>query len=122
MQLKNFLPIISALLPLTMVVAIPIAVPNDSGSHLDDIVSNSVSPVSNNAAGNGNVNTGTLDGNTLSIRKNKRDDSHMDDVVSNSLSPGSDNVAGDNNKNTGTLDGNSLTVAPVVDPTVNLRM
>lgn len=78
-------------------------------------MSNSVSPLSANDAGNSNSNTGVLDGNI--IERNGETD-----IVSNSLSPLSANAAGDNNKNTGALNGNSVNVSPSVnmDPTVNL--
>ncbi|KAK0513736.1 hypothetical protein JMJ35_003458 [Cladonia borealis] len=83
-----------------------------------DVVSNSVSPLSANSAGNSNSNTGLLDGADINVKRNAPSDAT--DVISNSLSPLSDNVAGNNNKNTGTLDGNTVTVAPSIDPTVDV--
>ena len=83
-----------------------------------DVVSNSVSPLSANNAGNSNSDTGLLDGADITIKRNAQ--SNPADVIANSLSPLSDNVAGNNNQNTGTLDGDSVTIAPDIDPTVNL--
>lgn len=83
-----------------------------------DVVSNSVSPLSANSAGNANSNTGVLDGADIALKRDAQSD--PTDVVSNSLSPLSDNVAGNNNENTGTLDGNTVTVAPQIDPTVDV--
>lgn len=77
------------------------------GSHTDDIVSNSLSPLSDNAAGDNNKNTGILDGNDVNASPDiGRRQSHMDDIISNSVSPLSDNAAGNGNENTGVLDGN----------------
>ncbi|KAL6717433.1 hypothetical protein ACLMJK_005348 [Lecanora helva] len=87
----------------------PHALPTSQDNPVD-VVSNSVSPLSGNAAGNSNTNTGLLNGNDIQVRNDPTD------VVSNSLSPLSGNAAGNDNENTGTLNGNSINV----DPTVNL--
>ena len=93
--------------------ALPHALPN-SGDNPVNVVSDSVSPISANDAGNSNSNTGLLNGNSFKER------SDPSDTVSDSLSPGSANAAGNNNENTGTLDGNTVNVDPNIDPTVNL--
>lgn len=109
-------PLLSLLAILTLASALPLPQKNPV-----DVVSNSVSPLSANDAGNSNSNTGLLDGNSKrsSIRKRQAD------AISNSLSPGSDNVAGNGNENTGTLDGdlagNTIEVDPTFDPTINVR-
>ena len=74
-----------------------------------DVVSNSVSALSANTAGNSNSNTGLLDGSSISLRP-RWDDYNPVDVVSNSVSPASANSAGDSNSNTGALDGVDIDV------------
>jgi len=94
--------------------SLPHTLPN-FGENPVNVVSDSVSPISANDAGNGNANTGLLNGNSFKARNDPSD------TVSDSLSPVSANAAGDNNKNTGTLDGNTVNVDPTVDPTINLE-
>lgn len=93
------------------IIAAPISTANSDDNPVD-VVSNSVSPLSANDAGNSNSNTGLLNGNSKRRRQSPTD------VVSNSLSPLSDNVAGNNNQNTGTADGDSITIDPTIDPTL----
>ena len=102
-----------SLLALSHTVPIP-----QSDDNPVDVVSNSVSPLSANSAGNSNSNTGVLDGADIDVKRDAQSD--PTDVVSNSLSPLSDNVAGNNNQNTGTLDGNTVNIDPEIDPTVNV--
>ena len=111
MQLQTFIASLLSLLTLSF--SLPHAVPNSLENPVD-VVSNSLSPLSANSAGNSNSNTGLLDGNNIEAREDPTD------VVSNSLSPLSANAAGNDNKNTGLLNGNSVEVDPTVDPTVNL--
>ena len=73
-----------------------------------DVVSNSVSPLSANSAGNSNSDTGLLDGSTISL--SPRTDYNPVDVVSNSVSPLSANSAGNSNSNTGVLDGADIDI------------
>ena len=89
----------------TLAFSLPYSFPtSDSSDGPVDVVSNSVSPLSANDAGNSNSNTGALNGNTISIRN----DDNPVDVVSNSVSPLSANDAGNRNSNTGLLNGNNL--------------
>ena len=120
MQVQFTLAALLVLLPIS-VWSLPTPIPQD---HVVDVVSNSVSPVSDNNAGNGNSNTGILNGNSFKLTRTiRRNSDNPTDVVSNSLSPGSDNVAGNDNKNTGTGDGNTVDIDPKVDvsPTVNAK-
>ena len=84
-----------------------------------DVVSDSVSPLAGNAAGNSNTNTGLLNGAEVNVKRDALPTNPVD-VVSESLSPLGAGVAGNDNENTGTADGNTVTVSPQVDPTVNL--
>ena len=84
-----------------------------------DVVSDSVSPLAGNAAGNSNTNTGLLNGVEVNAKRDAQPTNPVD-VVSESLSPLGAGVAGNDNENTGTADGNTVTVAPQIDPTVNV--
>lgn len=84
-----------------------------------NVVSNSLSPLSGNNAGNSNSDTGLLNGADITAKRDAQSSSPAN-VISNSLSPLSGNAAGNDDKNTGTANGNTVTVAPQVDPTVNV--
>ena len=101
--------LVASLSLFTLSCSLPHALPNPSENPVN-VVSDSVSPISANDAGNSNSNTGVLNGNSLKGRDSPAD------TVSDSLSPVSANAAGNDNKNTGTLDGNSVDV----DPTINV--
>ena len=92
-----------SLLALSRTVPIP-----QSDDNPVDVVSNSVSPLSANTAGNSNSDTGLLDGSSISL--SPRTDYNPVDVVSNSVSPLSANSAGNSNSNTGILDGADIDV------------
>ena len=92
-----------SLLALSHTVPIP-----QSDDNPVDVVSNSVSPLSANSAGNSNSDTGLLDGSSISLKS--RTDYNPVDVVSNSVSPLSANSAGNSNSNTGVLDGADIAI------------
>ena len=80
--------IVSWLLGLAL--AFPIPTPHDL-TLIEGIISIPLSPSSNNAVGNANLDVGDLTGNQL--RRRTDDEGHADDIVSNSLSPLSNNAA-----------------------------
>ncbi|KAL9640002.1 MAG: hypothetical protein Q9164_000580 [Protoblastenia rupestris] len=120
-----FLALLSLLLfTTTPTFTSPIPAPSTDN---DDIVSNSLSPVSNNAAGDSNTNIGTLNGNSIGRREphpqNTNTDTDNDNIISNSLSPLSNNAAGDGNECIGDVTCNTVSpdvnLSPNVEPNVS---